>query len=762
MPNFIVDYDPKKSALKNGAVSLAITVDAKNKKLAEMSATMKMEEEFPGASDNFLKPRVIEDAIGSPRPALNKFDEVFPKENEVVDGVWRRIEAPAQANDLVDFSTLSLREKIAAFALYAQAEITEHEFSMVCDYLDLPEGDGDADADTDRLIRVLSGIAALEQVTDALLLSVVNTVSAQFQSISDVPESEILAFVNTLTCAPGETDTTAKKPPVAGLDRERQYTHTYAMLDKEVAAALVRDAADCWELTADHVRESNVLINQNGEEFQRWSTELRMAENALKIPRPVVFALVSEGKKRPELLKDANARRQFVVDFLAEHMPSESTIPQNHKAEGGMSTEEEEEQARENLRRGFEEFGRKTDAIFDNSPQVENLGRGRFSIDGLTGEPASNQGEKTEVASATNAPDAETKQPETEALPAETVTQAQSGVAAGEPISDSTALQAKEALDQLGYGVYATETDAPAPAPAPAPADDFQQRAEAIEAEIAKKTDGEQENLNIWKRVQRTDPRYTKPLAGAGFEGTSINSEYMIMRATEIFGPVGSGWGYRVLEEKMIPGAPLSESLYDDNKKFIGVKLLRDADGSLISELNHSLKIAFWYLNDESERSEIEAYGATPYMYKTKTGIKADSEVMKKSLTDSIKKALSLLGFSADVWLGMHDNPEYAIENAIEFQIKNASDRAEDTVRLRTELDEKFTKNAATLEKAVNVNEVNKVFGTIARELEVHRKNAEAKGDTEHARYLAGRLRRLNQIKDERIAALNATEGEKA
>ncbi|RRO02414.1 exodeoxyribonuclease VIII-like protein [Pectobacterium aquaticum] len=751
MPNFIVDYDPKKSALKNGAVSLAITVDAKNKKLAEMSATMKMEEEFPGASDNFLKPRVIEDAIGSPRPALNKFDEVFPKENEVVDGVWRRIEAPAQANDLVDFSTLSLREKIAAFALYAQVEITEHEFSMVCDYLDLPDGDGDADADTDKLIRVLSGIELLEQATDDLLLNVVNSVTAQFPSIADVPEREILAFVDTLTNKPNE-DTPAKIPSIAGLDRERQYTHTYAMLDKEVAAALVRDAADCWELTADHVRESNVLINQNGEEFQRWSMELRTAENALKIPRPIVFALVSAGKKRPELLKDANARRQFVVDFLAEHMQSESTISQNHKAEGGMSTEEEEEHARENLRRGFEEFSRKTDAIFDNSPQVENLGRGRFSIDGLTGDSASNQGEKTEVASAINTPKAESKQPET-------VTPLTQGGAAGEQvISDSTAQQAKESLDQLGYGVYATETEAPAPAPA----DDFQQRAEAIEAEIAKKTDGEQENLNIWKRVQRTDPRYTKPLAGAGFEGTSINSEYMIMRATEIFGPVGSGWGYRVLEEKMIPGAPLSESLYDDNKKFIGVKLLRDADGSLISELNHSLKIAFWYLSDESERSEIEAYGATPYMYKTKTGIKADSEVMKKSLTDSIKKALSLLGFSADVWLGMHDNPEYAIENAIEFQIKNASDRAEDTVRLRTELDEKFTKNAATLEKAVNVNEVNKVFGTIARELEVHRKNAEAKGDTEHARYLAGRLRRLNQIKDERISALNATEGEKA
>ncbi|MEI7143282.1 exodeoxyribonuclease VIII-like protein [Pectobacterium brasiliense] len=715
MKTYVLLFEPKKSAQKSGAIPLSIALEAKTQKLAVMAATMKLEDEFPGSSDNFFNPKVTEDAVGIPRPALDKFDEIFPTENELVDGVWRRIETPAQANDLVDFSTLSVREKIAAFALYAQAEITEHEFSMVCDYLDLPEGDGDADADTDKLIRVLSGIEALEQVDDETLLSIVNRVNAQFSSIADTSILAITAFVDKLTNSTSEC-VREQKPSIAGLDRERQYIHTYAMLDKEVAAALVRDTADCWELTADHVRESNVLINQNGEEFQRWSTELRIAENALKIPRPIVFALVGAGKKRPELLKDANARRQFVVDFLTEHMPLDST-----------------QHAETNT----------------DQPQVENLGAGRFSIDGLTGESTSNQGEKTEVASAT-------KQPET-------VTPAQDSAATGEQvISDSTAQQAKEALDQLGYSVYATETAAPAPAPAPAPADDFQQRADALEADIEKKTAGEQGNLNIWKRVQRTDPRYTKPLAGAGFEGTSITSAYMFMRATEIFGPVGSGWGYRVLYEKMIPGAPLSEALYDDNKKFIGTKLLRDADGSIISELNHSLKIEFWYRNSANERSEVEAFGATPYMYKTKNGIKADPEVMKKSLTDAIKKALSLLGFSADVWLGMHDNPEYAIENAIEFQIKNASDRAEDTVRLRTELDEKLTKNAATLEKAVNVNEVNKVYNTIARELEVHRKSAEAKGDTEHAKYLAGRLRRLNQIKDERIAALNATEGEKA
>ncbi|WJV61040.1 exodeoxyribonuclease VIII-like protein [Pectobacteriaceae bacterium C52] len=691
-------YEPKKSAQKNGAVALAIAKEAKTQKLAIMAATMQLEEEFPGASDNFFNPKVTEDAIGSPRSALNKFDEQFPIENELVNGVWRRIEAPAtQANDAVDFSTLSFREKIAAIALYDQTEINEHEFSMVCDYLDMPTSEGDEN--TNIIINVLGGIQSLEHVSDNLLLTVINGINARFPSLSDAPEREILAFVDKqIKVVSG--DKAESKPKIKGLELKRQYTHTYATLDKEIAAALVCDPEDCWELTTEQVRASSVLMNNEDEAFKRWSMELRTNSKALEIPRPIIFALIKSSKRQPELLKDANARHQFVVDFLAEHMPVEPIV--------------------------------------------------------------TSAGEKTEVASATD-------QQKSETPVAETVKPTQSGGIAHDPsISDSTARQAKEALAQLGYSVYSTQPDdgdrtiEKTEGYSAISVDDFQQRAAVMEAEIESKPADAQENLSIWKRVQRTDSKYTKALSGAGFDGTSINSEYMIMRATEIFGPVGTGWGYHVIEEKMIPGAPLSEALYDDNKKFIGTRLLRDADGSLISELNHSLKILFWYVTHMDKRAEVESYGATPYLMKTKNGIKADSEVVKKSLTDAIKKALSLLGFSADVWLGMHDNPEYLADNKVEFDIKNASDKASDVVRLRAELDEKLSRVANTLENSVSQNEATKVYSTIAREVEVHRKNAEAKGDTEHAKYLAGRLRRLNKIKEERIAALKANEGETA
>ncbi|MDE9557087.1 hypothetical protein KKJ06_17070 [Xenorhabdus bovienii] len=282
--------------------------------------------------------------------------------------------------------------------------------------------------------------------------------------------------------------------------------------------------------------------------------------------------------------------------------------------------------------------------------------------------------------------------------------------------------------------------------------DNFQYRANILEEAIKAGSDEQQTNLRIWKAVQRTDPRFTKPLEGMGFSGTSINSNYMFMRATEIFGPAGEGWSYQVLEEKMINGAPLSEPVYDSQNKQIGVRILRDSDGTLICEQNHSLKILFWYLIEGDIRGEIESYGATPYLYKSKNGIKADSEVIKKSLTDAIKKALSMLGFSADVFMGMHDNPEYLADNKIEFGIKAASDKAEDWVRLRKELDDKFTRNTETMRTAVSQSEIRGIASTLTRELGIHLENARAKADKDYEKYLSGRLRRLTEIEKECLA----------
>ncbi|MEI0746852.1 hypothetical protein VUS79_33065, partial [Pseudomonas aeruginosa] len=63
-------------------------------------------------------------------------------------------------------------------------------------------------------------------------------------------------------------------------------------------------------------------------------------------------------------------------------------------------------------------------------------------------------------------------------------------------------------------------------------------------------------NMAIWDQVKETDTRYTRQAKLNGQDMTSINGLYIVRRATELFGPVGKGWGWKVLVERFDEGAP--------------------------------------------------------------------------------------------------------------------------------------------------------------------------------------------------------------
>ncbi|EJU8768878.1 hypothetical protein N5Y67_004797 [Salmonella enterica] len=375
----------------------------------------------------------------------------------------------------------------------------------------------------------------------------------------------------------------------------------------------------------------------------------------------------------------------------------------------------------------------------DTQPQVSNLGNGMFSVDNLMSETASNEGEKTEVAEQ-------------------------------ETVTEDQAEQARETLNNMGYGVYATSQDT-----TDQQNENLSDKVEKIvqdadllvdrvkreeqlpqASELVKSINemqaGESDNLELWKDVFKTDERFTTAFSLNG-GGTSINGTYMTMIATREFGPKGIGWGVDILEERFDNGAPITRTVKgtDGNNTW---ELIPDGVGGILTEKHHIIKIRLWYIRNGVRGEEI-SFGCTPYIYSSKHGLICDGEATKKSLTDATKKALSALGFCADIFMGLYDNQEYRQKNKAEFALKNASENAEDAARVRQELDDKLTRVANTLASAVSENEINKVYSSIAREAEVHRKDAEAKGDTQHARYLGGRLRRLTTIKDERIAELN-------
>ncbi|MDS0907244.1 hypothetical protein OSC03_09455 [Morganella morganii] len=657
MTNYICAFNPIDAALKDGAVTVAITISAKSEKMARAMAAVMLEETYPENTGKFDVEAAIvcEAQAGKPAPAGDSFDEHFAKEYEFNGTDWQKRE-----EEMVVFAKTAPVVRIAAIMLYERTQFTRSEYSKAVEFVH--ESD-----EYPQLRNIAKGIAATRTVSllnEQDLEALVNSVMEKAQDGITEEEAQKLAEEYLFPAEP-----TTGQIPVPE-HKQRDFTHNYSTLDKEIALALIPGDFDPWDIQPSKLIAANKLIQGEDESWRRWSTEFRIIPTALQIPRETVFAIVREGKELPDLMSDAAARKQFVADRISI-TPAESSHDQETGRSGADITE-------------------------DKSP--------------VAAEPEKPKRTRTKKAD----------------KPAE-----------------------KPAPEVAANDEPATIAQTPEPAHAEEPAtDDFRSRAEVI-AEVLADTD----NLSIWKQVQRTDPRFTKPLEGVGYTGTSINSNYMIMRATEIFGPIGEGWSYEVLEEKFLDGKPLTEPVLENNKQ-VALRYLRNADGALYCEQNHSIKIKFWYMTKSGKKAEFESYGATPYRYQTQYGMKVDGEVLKKSLTDAIKKALSMLGFSSDVYMGMHDNPEYLIKNKLEFEIKAASENAEDSVRIREELDEKFTRNTETMRTAVTQNELRGIASTLTREISAHLNSAKSRGDNEYAGYLSGRLRRLTEIEKECLTKL--------
>lgn len=165
------------------------------------------------------------------------------------------------------------------------------------------------------------------------------------------------------------------------------------------------------------------------------------------------------------------------------------------------------------------------------------------------------------------------------------------------------------------------------------------------------------DNMRIWSQVEKTDPSATKEATVSGQKITSIKGQHMVKKATELFGPVGIGWGWSVVEERFDKGGEI-----------------RKESGEIIGhEVGHTVRIRLWFELD-GKRGEVEQYGCTPFTYKSKWGVTTDTEAPKKSLTDAMKKALSMLGFGADIFMGLYDDRDYVAQRSEEAAIEAAED----------------------------------------------------------------------------------------
>jgi hypothetical protein len=149
------------------------------------------------------------------------------------------------------------------------------------------------------------------------------------------------------------------------------------------------------------------------------------------------------------------------------------------------------------------------------------------------------------------------------------------------------------------------------------------------------------DNLALWKRVSKTDPRAVKPITGKQYSGNSPKPYYIVERLTEEFGPCGKGWGFAVLSERF--------------ERFSETDSL------------HVALVQFWY-ELEGEKHHFQQMGQTKASYMSGAGkFILDEDAPKKSVTDALVKCASYLGFAGDIFSGRWDDSKYVAELRKEF-----------------------------------------------------------------------------------------------
>ena len=179
-------------------------------------------------------------------------------------------------------------------------------------------------------------------------------------------------------------------------------------------------------------------------------------------------------------------------------------------------------------------------------------------------------------------------------------------------------------------------------------------------------------HLELWNKVEKTNPKYTKKANVKGNNITAIAPQYQIKNVTEQFGSYGTSWGFESLE-------------FDYT--------LTDSLGLVI------LHAVFYYPGGKFPIKNAQSL----FMDNAKT--KVDDNFAKKLETDTLTKAISKLGFNADIFMGLFDDVKYLAEVTKEFAEAPAPIKLSDKA-----IDDLIAKGKEEVEKYLTLHKENKVL----------------------------------------------------
>lgn len=139
----------------------------------------------------------------------------------------------------------------------------------------------------------------------------------------------------------------------------------------------------------------------------------------------------------------------------------------------------------------------------------------------------------------------------------------------------------------------------------------------------------ENDNMTLWNKVKHPDEAFVDQHPTKAYLLT-IKAHYLIRVATEIWGPMGAGWG-------------------TSNERY-----------TVISPAKHGSVVLYqatlWYGEEKAGNSLCIHADTTTHVQSGKAAGDYDDDWAKKVATEALSKGLSYLGFGAEIYLGEWDD----------------------------------------------------------------------------------------------------------
>lgn len=186
-------------------------------------------------------------------------------------------------------------------------------------------------------------------------------------------------------------------------------------------------------------------------------------------------------------------------------------------------------------------------------------------------------------------------------------------------------------------------------------------------------------SLDFWKKVEKTNPKYTKEANVSGQRRTAVDAQYKKKMITEQFGMMGLGWG-------VVAGSEEYERIYYETTCVLNYRAT-----------------AFYVWNGERAEFPIAAQIKESFVTSGGKGyLKVDDEAVKKVRTDALTKAFTDLGFCADIHMGMFDDQDYVTGAAMAAKIKEDDEKEEAAKKAYEEISGWVGEQVKSIESVAN------------------------------------------------------------